>query len=466
MLAERTEELTALLGAQESLSSWIGERQNTYAWQLLEALHAQRQKVLDFESGVKSWCENPVDDLYETSIKHQKRFKRRLKIGFGGIILALTIGTITNFVLDYFHIHWIFKILAFVATLLGIGNPFASVPVIIGGLSVFTWLAALTSHFRSYVKFRRQLEKQVAEARYYLRAVKEIGSQKAKIASLHAQVQDYLEFMAEVLQKPWVINEKWLDYETTAIDSSKLPTSLVIAKPLESGIYQEVTKKVIEEFTSTNWRSRQFEILVREAEKLYLVGANTLEPRINSDSAIREKMKTDLESTELLDSVGSALVEDLANQLRNKFLPNQLGFHVGSVKPDALGSLDLSSSVFGSSEEDANWHTFVTSILGQASGWSNLAFSVSGLESRLAGSDSMKSFALIPERLREDVLAPIEAVPLRKNENSGVEVVVRVDVTSWLDPEKVNLLINEPESKTAITTASPELHRPDVVVRG
>ncbi len=466
MLEDRTHELTDLLEAQESLSSWIGERQSTYAWQLLDALHAQRQKIIDFEADVKTWCERPVKDLYETSLKHQKRFKRKLKFGLGGIILALTIGIITNLILNFFHIHWIFRILAFIATLLGIGNPLASVPVILGGLSIVTWITALTSHFRSYIKFRRQLEQQVAEARFNLRAVKEIGRQKAKVAALHAQVQDYLVFMAEVLHKPWVIDEKWLNYETTTIDPTKLPASLVVAKPLETGIYREVTKKVIEEFAATNWRTRQFEILMAEAEKRYLMGANTLEARVNSDAAIREKIKTDIESTELLDLVGTAVVGELAKRLRDTFLPNELGFHVGSIKPDTLGSLNLSSNIFGESNEEANWHTFVTSILGQASGWSNLAFSVSGLESRLSGSDSMKSFALIPDRLRQDVLSPVEAVPLKKDDNSGIEVVVRVDVTSWLDPEKVNLLNPEPSTLFVPVQAISDTHRPDVVVRG
>jgi uncharacterized membrane protein YuzA (DUF378 family) len=467
MLKQKSEELKDLLDAQDSLNAWIAERQNTYAWQLLDALNKQRIRIVDFETEVQAWCDKPTEELYEASLKHHKKFKRKLKWGIGGILLSFSIGAIVNLILGFFGIDWIFKILSLVMSIIGIGNPFAAVPSIIGGLSIFTWITALTTYFRSYLKFRRQLEEQVLEARFYLRAVKDLSSQKGKISALHGQVQDYLVFMAEVLHKPWNVDQKWLDYETSTINSETLPTSLVVAKPLESGVYREVTKHAIEEFTSRNWRTEQLDTLFSEYEKLYLMSANSLEPRVNTDPSIREKIKNDLDQSSILTSVGDAMVLNLAKHLQKTVLPKEIGFHVGSIKPDPLATLDLSSGIFSDGDQELNWHKFVTSILGQASAWSNLAYSIRGLEDKLAQSNSIRSFALIPDRLRQDVLKPIEAVPVKKDENSGVEVVIRVDVSSWLDPEKVALLnaaapIRTSQSVQPVT----DNYRPDVTIRG
>jgi uncharacterized membrane protein YuzA (DUF378 family) len=467
MLKQKSEELKDLLDAQDSLNSWIAERQNTYAWQLLDALNKQRIRIVEFEAEVQAWCDKPTEELYEASLKHHKKFKRKLKWGIGGILLSFSIGAIVNIILGFFGIDWIFKILSLVMSLIGIGNPFAAVPSIIGGLSVFTWITALTTYFRSYLKFRRQLEEQVLEARFYLRAVKELSSQKGKISALHAQVQDYLVFMAEVLHKPWNVDQKWLTYETSTINSETLPASLVVAKPLETGVYREVTKHAIEEFTSKNWRTHQLETLFAEYEKLYLMSTNSLESRVNSDPIIREKIKSDLETSEILTLVGDSMVLNLAKHLQKSVLPKELGFYVGSIKPDALASLDLSSGIFSDEEQELNWHNFVTSILGQASAWSNLAYSIRGLEDKLAQSNSIRSFALIPDRLRQDVLKPVEAVPVKKDENSGVEVVIRVDVSSWLDPEKVALLnaASTPRPSQSVQPVT-DIYRPDVTIRG
>jgi hypothetical protein len=104
--------------------------------------------------------------------------------------------------------------------------------------------------------------------------------------------------------------------------------------------------------------------------------------------------------------------------------------------------------------------------LGQGSAWSNLAYSIRGLEDKLAQSNSIRSFALIPDRLRQEVLSPVEAVPVKKDENSGVEVVIRVDVSSWLDPEKVALLNASTVQPSQSVQPITDVYRPDVTIRG
>ena len=63
-----------------------------------------------------------------------------------------------------------------------------------------------------------------------------------------------------------------------------------------------------------------------------------------------------------------------------------------------------------------------------------------GNSKNLAKGSDTQSFALVPARLEKQVYQGIKAQVVPKNEATGVEVVIRIDLSGWLDPEMVNLL--------------------------
>lgn len=47
------------------------------------------------------------------------------------------------------------------------------------------------------------------------------------------------------------------------------------------------------------------------------------------------------------------------------------------------------------------------------------------------------SYALIPERLDRSIIEEIKPHVVEKDDKSGVEVIVRVDVSNWIDGDKI-----------------------------
>jgi hypothetical protein len=182
------------------------------------------------------------------------------------------------------------------------------------------------------------------------------------------------------------------------------------------------------------------------------------------DPKMRAKVLATLPESEVLTLVGDSFVKSQAKYLQTFVLPEQTGFYVDSIKPDPLAILDFSDNYFDEGGNDRDWNSFVGEILGEGAGWSGLAYSLMGKSKNLAKGIDNQSFALVPERLAQQVFAGVKAQVVPKNEATGVEVVIRIDLSGWLDPEMVSLL-----DDNSVGIAAPQQHvvpapvNPDVI---
>ena len=432
----KQEELDMYDNARDSLNSWVAERQGTYAWKLLEALRAERVKIDDLQKEIVGWIEKPTTEFYERTLDLKKAFIRRFRLGLIGIVGSLLIGTIVNLILNALGLGLLVNLLAF----LGFSNPFSWVPQVLGIGAGFSWIFALFGYFRGYYKWRKDLEREVAAAKYYLKAVKRLAEQKPRILSLHNQMEEYLVLISEILHKPWQINEEWLTFESADLVYSKLPTSLVVAKPKPNGVYSTVAKNCLQTFLSGNWRSQQVEALFKQFEMVNQMPEGSMARLFDADPKMRAKVLSSLPESQVLSLVGDSFVKSQAKYLQTSVLPEETGFYVDSIKPDPLAVLDFSENYFDEGGHDRDWNAFVGEILGEGAGWSGLAYSLMGNSKNLAKGSDTQSFALVPSRLEKQVYQGIKAQVVPKNEATGIEVVIRIDLSGWLDPEMVNLL--------------------------
>jgi hypothetical protein len=456
----KQEELDQYDNARDSLNSWVAERQGTYAWKLLEALRAERVKIDELQTDIVGWIEKPTTEFYERTLDLKKAFIRRFRLGLIGIVVSLVIGTIVNLILNALGLGLLVNLLTF----LGFSNPFSWIPKVLGIGAGFSWIFALFGYFRGYYEWRKDLEREVASARYYLKAVKRLAEQKPRILSLHNQMEEYLVLISEILHKPWNINEEWLTFETADLDHSKLPTSLVVAKPKPTGVYSTVAKNCLQTFLSGNWRSKQVEALFKQLETVNQMPEGSMSRLFDADPKMRAKVLASLPESQVLSLVGNSFVKSEAKYLQKSVLPEQTGFYVDSIKPDPLAVLDFSDNYFNEGGNDRDWNSFVGEILGEGAGWSGLAYSLMGKSKNLAQGRDTQSFALVPERLEKQVFPGVKAQVVPKNEATGVEVVIRIDLSGWLDPEMVNLL-----DDSSVGIAAPRQHvvaapvNPDVI---
>lgn len=455
----KQEELDDYDDARDSLHSWIAERQGTYAWKLLEALKAERVKIEDLQKEIVGWIEKPTTEFYERTLDLKKTFIRRFRLGLIGIVVSLLIGTIVNLILNALGLGLLVNLLTF----LGFSNPFSWVPKVLGVGAGFSWIVALFGYFRGYYKWRKDLEREVASAKYYLKAVKRLAEQKPRILSLHAQMEEYLVLISEMLHKPWKIKDEWLSFETADLDYSKLPASLVVAKPKPTGVYSQVAKECLQTFLSSDWRNQQVEALFKQLEIVNQMPEGSMVRIFDADPKMRAKVLAALPESQVLSLVGDSFVKAQAKFLQTSVLPEQTGFFVDSIKPDPLAVLDFSENYFDEGGNDRDWNAFVSEILGEGAGWSGLAYSLTGNSKNLAKGTDTQSFALVPDRLAKQVYPGIKAQVVPKNEATGVEVVVRIDLSGWLDPEMVKLLddnsvgISTPRQHVAQAPVNPDV---------
>jgi hypothetical protein len=456
----KQEELDNYDNARDSLNSWVAERQGTYAWKLLEALRAERVKIDDLQKEIVGWIESPTTEFYERTLDLKKAFIRRFKRGLIGIVASLLIGTVVNLILNALGLGLLVNLLTF----LGFSNPFAWVPQVLGIGAGLSWIFALFGYFRGYYTWRKDLEREVALAKYYIKAVKRLAEQKPRILSLHNQMEEYLVLISEILHKPWKINEEWMSFDTADLDYSKLPTSLVVAKPKPTGVYSTVAKNCLQTFLSGDWRTQQVEALFKQLETVNQMPEGSMSRLFDADPKMRAKVLATLPESQVLSLVGDSFVKSQAKYLQTAVLPEETGFYVDSIKPDPLAVLDFSENYFDEGGNDRDWNSFVGEILGEGAGWSGLAYSLMGNSKNLAKGTDNQSFALVPERLAKQVFAGVKAQVVDKNAATGVEVVIRIDLSGWLDPEMVNLL-----DDNSVGIAAPRQHivpapvNPDVI---
>ena len=431
---EKEEHLEQFLSAQESLNEWISERKETYAWQLLAALSKEQEKLAAFEADISKWVETKTQSLYEEARDNKKKFLRKFRFSFGGLLFSLVFGFLVNLALQAMGLGWIPMVLSFI----GITNPISIISQVIGFGAVFSWFFAFVFYFRDYSRWRKRLNREIAEARFYLKAVSELSTEKGRLRFLHQEMHEYLGLMAKLLHNPWFISEEWIDYEGTRLDATKLPKSMDVAVPREVGAFNVVKARALEHFISGNWRTDQVSILFEEYEKSNAMRASSIASRIDEDARLRRKLRSDIASDQYLKRVGDRLIENLTEYVQSKVLPEETGFSVDSIKPDELAGLKMKASIFDSSDDLVNWEDFISEILGKAGSWQQINFSSSGQLDNLFDRRSITSYALIPERLDRKIDEEIKKHVVEKDDKAGVEVIVRVDVSTWIDGDKIN----------------------------
>ena len=430
---EKEAHLEQFLSAQESLNEWISERQGTYAWQLLAALSSEQDKLAAFEADISKWVDTKTKDLYEEARDNKKKFLRKFRFSFGGLLFSLLLGFLVDLALQAMGLSWIPMVLSFI----GITNPISIISQVIGFGAVFSWFFAFVFYFRDYSRWRKRLNREIADARFYLKAVSELSTEKGRLRFLHQEMHEYLGLMAKLLHNPWYISEDWIDYQGTRLDSTKLPKSMDVAVPREVGAFNDVKRSALEYFLSGNWRTDQIAILFEEYEKSNAMRSSSISSRIDEDSRLRRKLRTDIASDQYLKKVGDKLVEKLTEYVQSTVLPEETGFSVDSIKPDELAGLKMKASIFDSSDDLMKWEDFISEVLGKVGSWQQINFSSSGQLDNLFDRRSITSYALIPDRLGGKIDEEIKQHIVDKDDKAGVEVIVRVDVSNWIDGDKI-----------------------------
>ena len=445
-----TQEIEEHIAVREDLNQWITARRESFAWKLMESLKKFRAEISSDEDKLKNFSKaTPILDR-DYGIK----IRKFVMSSIGVPLLVITILIVAM------------EIIRRTAKLINVpdpNNPAASILVnqfdnwllqslglthlaviaILVVIFLLIFIGVLFSYMRKSSEFRfmvsreLKLTKTMEEAAHYLKTERE------KIDSLHPQVPQILELLSLGLHQPWMIDQKYLDFQGELPDTSKLPESLDIAIPTEKSskrVFPTLVLRAMNQIQQVGWRSEAFDrCLQKLAESSGFGEENSALRQLDQDQRRNGKrqMIIDAENKELvLTNIGDQLVKDFALEVQAKVLPFSQP-DVMSLRPNELAELQLADNLVADEDLDsASWDKKLAEIAGAGSPWAPGTFSAKG---QIAARHEHKPESVFIATDRSSQLAHKEVTSHKEvqSDTRPFEVSIRVDLSEWCHPEEV-----------------------------
>jgi len=440
-----------LLSVQEEFKDWIGARQASYAWKLMEQLRSH-QTALSKDEGTLRDFVNEEDQLeFGFSERTRKWFMRHFMSNFSvswGLIFALYLlhryaqqisdwvtQSISNNALQSFLSSAIENI---------IGPGFWRIASYIFAASLFHFVALLFAYSRRMSEYSRHVAVEAARTKAMDLGIHAVREARERLDSLHPQIPQILELLSLGLHQPWKLTEEDLLFSAAVPDASLMPASVEISVPTiskSSPIYEELVFKTMNEIQIPGWRADAFSLIMERIAHSLGFGQNGLALReLDEDQRRKGKRELVLESSseeKPFRDVGAELLEKFTAITQAKIIPT-VQPEVVSLKPDPLANLDLSGTLLPEdSESVSKWEEKLAEIAGHAAPWSSGTFSIAGASAKKH--ESLESIFLASERVQSLAVDEVEAHAEVRPGSRPFEVAIRVDLSEWCKPFEVGI---------------------------
>lgn len=172
-----------------------------------------------------------------------------------------------------------------------------------------------------------------------------------------------------------------------------------------------------------------------KAKENYL--QKSIEKRIFSDHRLRRVLIEDLMKDEILQGVGSKVVRRYAAYTQKDLMTKEWNFEVDSIKDDPLAGLNFDVSLIPNPKRGVVSDDFSGVILEDVGDWHSQVFNLDGRSEKLFSRDTLKSKAYGAAKLRSRKKGRLDFNDVKTVEDSGIEVTLRVDVSEWIDKDKI-----------------------------
>jgi hypothetical protein len=311
-------------------------------------------------------------------------------------------------------------------------------------------ISLLIQYYRDWSKFERRITLSLWKLDEISKNVKHCRNEQARLLVLYPQVKDWLEIIGNSLNKPWDIDEKWLESNFNDIPQNDFPFAMRIAQAQEDDTASSTNLKrgAKERHLTRGWRSKAFEDQVLVAGELMGMSSERLNLEIlDADIALspggpRSILKDKIGDPELLKLVAKRQLLPLMKILQVELIPGSRP----PVKENRTDLLDeFQPKEFGLElNQRLAWDQFLAISMGDIdkprTPLSQLAFSESGRQ--VGHHDRAKTIFIVPNRL-------ISKVPNNETTFIGsydestrlpLDIVVRMDITGPLQQDDVLIL--------------------------
>jgi len=461
-----------LAEARDSLREWTGVRSPSFTWKLLQRLVSERASATDELRIRHDETTKPWGSELPTPAQLQDVFMKRVISGFGvAAALLVLVLALKSFV----------PVLA--AARVNV-NPFCwtwwvLVLVALGAFIVW-WLACLLTFYRENSVRRQELRYASSYLDYLAISGLKVREEMQRLDALHAQVPEYLQYLSEVLHRPWdqpavprgvepgseetdgvVESPESLVFDTRRPSAEHLPSFMRLAVcPLDAGSMAEanLVRDTVRALVHRGWRFEALAALLRAVEQAESLPMDAFAPaRLDRDQRLRVALLQSLNTSDARLRAGRGQLRGMALQIQltamDKHQPP-----VRDIATNPLGGLRLDDDLLGSANRQLKeWDDFLSEALMDGGSWSPPAFS---LEGRISVND-VWAVASGPERLKASHAPSVTYTSLEEPSVRPIELVIRVDRTSaGLGPN--NFLVFDGGEATDPELSELSFHRSDV----
>jgi len=450
LIASESVSLTEQVETQEaiakSLNQWVGEQKSSFLWKILNQMSlnkiAVQAKLDEYQEFINKL------DVPESGVLAQirKRFHKSLLISWSVVLLiAVVLVSLPQISKRLPEIQGLAR---FVSSVDYPSNLDVALNAVY--LMLIILISLLVQYYRDWSKFERRITLSLWKLDEISKNVKHCRNEQARLLVLYPQVKDWLEIIGNSLNKPWDIDEKWLESNLNNIPQDDFPFAMRIAQAQEDDNASSTKRKrdAAERHLTRGWRSKAFEDQVLVAGELMGMSSERLNLEVlDADIALspggpRSILKDKIGDPELLKLVAKRQLLPLMKILQVELIPGSRP----PVKENRTDLLDeFQPDEFGLElNQRLDWDQFLAISMGDIdkprTPLSQLAFSESGRQ--VGHHDRAKTIFIVPNRL-------ISKVPNNETTFIGsydestrlpLDIVVRMDITGPLQQDDVLIL--------------------------
>ena len=454
---DKIDEDALLNAALTDLSQWRAEQGKSVAWLLVERVNDEVLKAKKAEKDATSFVENNITFTNPAAVAAYRHFSRRL------FIIPLTTLYIMSVVgLTYSKFEWIMKF--FPLFNLGLSKTL----FMIGGVAAYFMLANFWRYSKHVAKIQKQLVVFNEKYQEQEKRIRHAVSEHTRLSQQQPLVEPILQVLSKAYRVQLQSDVMAKVNATTDFDSASLPACVTLAKAIvtEEDKMNRLKRRALNVLMTPGWRTNGLNDIARiHADSLMLDAHSLSLSSLDTDSMVSaaNAQKILLEAfsnTSIHNRVSKERLVKAIKEIHKEVLANWSSDdrpNVASLRNDGFDKISFRTSWLADENGSEPWIPFLTEVLSEETAPFG-QFNILDKRSELNDADSIISRGVVPhyfEFQRNDSRIKIEQS--KSTEVLPIDVVVRVDVSPWAEPNAFAVFADDlkKSSEEAVTLPLP-----------
>ena len=438
---DKIDEDALLNKALSDLTQWKSEQAKSVAWLLADRVNQEVLKAKQAELDATSFVENNTEFVNPTAIDDYRHFARRIFL-----IPIVTMYIMSVVSLTYSRFEWIMKF--FPLFNLGLSKFL----YMVAGVASYFLLANFWRYSRKVARIQTQL---VAFNSKYQEQEKRIRHAVKEHTRL-SQQQPLLEPILQVLAKAYRVQLESdvmaKVHATTEFDTASLPACVTLARANnnEEDKMARLKKRALGVLMTPGWRTNGLNEIARvhadtmmlDVPSLSLSSLDT-DSMVSAESAQRILLEA-FSNKSIHDRVSKERLVKAIKEIHREVLANFNSDdrpRVISLRNDGYDRISFRTSWLVEDDGSESWIPFLSEVLTEETAPFGL-FNILDKRSELNMPDRIKSVAVVPHYFPASETS-LKVEHSKSTEVMPLDVVVRVDVSPWAEPNAFAVFAND-----------------------